>query len=99
MTRSTQDKTLAMLGAIAKDNGLEMIHNPQWANTGILRFEAEDSLTAVLSITYGFYDNYSGFTLSDPSFGKKGDGQLHYVKPDELGERLIEPVRAFLGAR
>lgn len=101
---NTQSKVMAVIKAMVEANGLELIDNRQWANTGTLRIEPRDSLTAIATLSYSFQDTYSSFQFTPDNFihGLASDGHLHAVKHDELEVRLIAPLRKTLntiGAR
>jgi hypothetical protein len=95
--RSTQSKTEDILRKDVEAVGLELVKNGQWANTGTYVIERRDSLDPLLTIRYSFQDEYASFTFK-PAFGvgNQNDGELHYVKTDEMQRRLIEPVRTIL---
>lgn len=100
MARSTQDKVIATIGALAEANGFELIDNRHWANTGVLHVEPHDSLDPIAKIEYSFQDGYSSFIFTPVDFidGLRDKGNLYYVTPDELQKRLIEPLRRTLAA-
>lgn len=89
----TQDKTIHMLTRAATSNGLELINDKQWGNTGILRVERKDSLTPLVSIEYSFQDKYASFTVvPDFGMGQRHDGKLSYVTPEDMMGRVVNPL-------
>jgi hypothetical protein len=91
--RDTQAKVIAILAKAAEDNGLELVNDTQWANTGTLHVTSPFDVTPIISVRYAFHDEYSTFTVTPGhGLGRKGDGQLHAVKVEELQQRLILPV-------
>ena len=72
---STQSKFIDKLRELAKSEGLQLIHNPNFSNTGELRFERSNSFRPLLIIGYSFQQGYATFT---------GDVADSYAKFDEL---------------
>lgn len=98
MDRSTQTKFIAAVSAIAKDAGMELVHDPQWGNTGRLRIEPADGFVPVLEMTYNFQQGYAGFEGIPGGKDCRCPGRKtthdHYVTiPGEL-PAVIERIRA-----
>lgn len=58
--RSIQEKWLARIEA-AVPEGFEVVHKPQYANTGTLYIQSEDSFDPEAVISYNFQDAYASF--------------------------------------
>lgn len=114
MPRTTQDKFETMLAAIAAEHDLELVNDRQWANTGTYRLESSDSFAPVVSMQYQFNDGYATFEgvvpanlgdipnmLRDYAGGPITPHGTHfpYVKPEELGSRVLSAVRRHLATR
>lgn len=103
MSRNTQDKFLAALTAIAEEDEYEVINDTQWANTGRIRIERPNGFSAVVSFKYSFQDGYSSFSDMKPvSLGMPHllpRGEQPMVRPFELTERMLEPIKQLLAAR
>jgi hypothetical protein len=90
MAMTTQEKWLAEAEKIAAEYGLEYVCNPQYANTGHVRFERQGVFgDPALVVSYSFQSR--GYA----AFG--GDVQRPYVLFHELGEVLAE-IRDVLDA-
>ena len=85
MSRDTQAKVKAMLGKVAASHNLELVDDRRFSNTGVWRFQYEDSLDDVMTIKYDFQNDYCGMRVVgvDPEFGPGiiGGG---YITPKTL---------------
>jgi len=79
MARSTQKKFFALLSEAVKDtsNGqVEVVDDPQWANTGTFRLQPKDALRSIADVTYDFQDRSVRFRVvrtAIPSLGQVDD--------------------------
>lgn len=91
---TTQKKWLRMLEQeIAKHEGVELIVNSEWANTGRISVESPDSFEPLISFSYNFQTGYCSFDSSNEASLKsqyvQTTGSLpQYPKLDEWMNRF-----------
>jgi hypothetical protein len=91
---NTQDKVTAALRQIAISNGLELVQDTAWANTGVFHFQWPDSFDDLLALRYAFHSS----SLSSLVPTRGADDVQHWYFGAGEGER-IEMVLADIDTR
>lgn len=85
--------------AVGTHDGVMLIHDPHWANTGTLRVLDRETLTQIGATTYDFEQNYVHFgpvtdRVAALWYGQSSEGNCSWVK-GSIPE-LVEAVVAHL---
>lgn len=90
--RSMQTKVLAKFQEIITQHGFEPVQRAQFANTGLVSVEREDTLGSLMQVRYDFQDTTATFSMkvgekkipSQPGRLDYFDFYIRYDRPQEF---------------
>lgn len=93
--RSTQEKWVERIRLAAEDAGFELVHDPQWGNTGVVRVEGKRSFEPLAEISYNFQSGYCSFDRIT-GLGMEPFRFVPFGRDPEGRRRSLEEVTAWM---
>jgi len=87
-----QERFIRVLGEMMTESGYELVHQPDWANTGTIDIVERGEFTPVVSFTYKFQTGHNVFESKSAVWGSRvvssGTNARMYIARDleQLGE-------------